>query len=82
MQENLVVVKEERLMLLKRLCQLQGEIDPATLLAKSQGTSSSPVPTSDLFTPKKNVKKRNSVETPGMDYLFRLIADCLLHLNI
>ncbi|OXU31590.1 hypothetical protein TSAR_010252 [Trichomalopsis sarcophagae] len=64
MQENLVVVKEERLMLLKRLCQLQGEIDPATLLAKSQGTSSSPVPTSDAFTPKKNVKKRNSVETP------------------
>ncbi|XP_014204535.1 transforming growth factor beta regulator 1 [Copidosoma floridanum] len=65
MQENLVVVKEERLMLLRRLCQLQGEVDLGTLCAKSQmGSSSSPVANSDTHTPKKSAKKRSSVETP------------------
>jgi hypothetical protein len=69
MQENLVIVKDERLMLLRKLCQLQGEIDPATFLAKSQmGATGSPVQNSDIFTPKKNIKKRNSVETPGINY--------------
>lgn len=62
MQENLVVVKEERLMLLKRLCQVQGEIDPALLCAKS----GSPGPNSDTVTSKKSVKKRNSIETNGI----------------
>lgn len=66
MQEKLIVVKDERLMLLKKLCHLQGEIDPAALLAKSQmGSGSSPIPNPDGFTPKKSIKKRSSVETPG-----------------
>lgn len=67
MQENLVIVKKERLFFLKKLYQVQGEIDPASLLAKSQmGCASSPSPNSDMFTPKKNIKKRNSVaDTSG-----------------
>lgn len=70
MQENLVVVKEERLMLLKKLCQVQGEIDPASLLAKSQmGSSSSPSANSDSFTPKKSIKKRNSVVDASGNYI-------------
>ena len=70
MQENLVIVKEERVALLRKLCQLQGEIDPASFLAKSQmGSSSSPTSNSETLTPKKNVKKRNSIEIPGTYYL-------------
>ncbi|XP_058804049.1 transforming growth factor beta regulator 1 [Phymastichus coffea] len=62
-QDNLVSAKKERLMLLKRLCQLQGEMDPSSLLTKSQmGSSSSPVPNSDAFLSKKSIKKRNNIE--------------------
>lgn len=65
-QDNLIAAKKERLTLLKRLCQLQGEIDPSTSLSKSQvGSASSPVPNCDTVLPKKSIKKRNSVETPG-----------------
>lgn len=67
MQGNLIHAKEERLMLLRRLCQVQGEIDPAAFVAKSQmGSSGSPVPNADPFTPKKNLKKRSNSETPGI----------------
>ncbi|KAJ8680228.1 hypothetical protein QAD02_016015 [Eretmocerus hayati] len=65
MQNNLVTVKEERIMLLKKLCQLQGETDPPAFAAKSQmGSSSSSAPNPDTPPPKKvSVKKRTTVET-------------------
>ncbi|XP_066590083.1 transforming growth factor beta regulator 1 [Prorops nasuta] len=64
MQENLMVVKEERLFLLRKLCQQQGEGDPATLLAKAQSNNiNTPNFNMEGITPKKSVKKRNSTES-------------------
>ncbi|XP_015519696.1 transforming growth factor beta regulator 1-like [Neodiprion pinetum] len=62
MQENLLVVKEERHFLLRKLYQQQGEVDP-TMLTKSQTNSfGSPSPNHEGVAPKKSVKKRNSTE--------------------
>ena len=40
MQENLVVVKEERLFLLRKLCQLQGEVESSNVAPKSNSSHS------------------------------------------
>lgn len=63
MQENLMLVKEERLFLLRKLCQQQGEIDPATMIARSQSNNvNSPSFNPEYSTPKKTVKKRVSTD--------------------
>ncbi|XP_043277978.1 transforming growth factor beta regulator 1 [Venturia canescens] len=63
MQENLVAVKEERLFLLRKLCQQQGECDPANIMSKAQPSNLSVlVPQVENPTPKKSIKKRNSVD--------------------
>ena len=73
-QDDLVVAQEERLLLLRKLCQLQGEIDPPSFYAKSQlGNSGSPIPHSDTVTLKKSSKKRNSIDIPGNHRLNTLL---------
>lgn len=63
MQENLMLMKEERLFLLRKLCQQQGEIDPATLIARSQSNNINSGPYNpECSTPKKTVKKRISTD--------------------
>lgn len=66
MQENLLMVKEERHFLLRKLYQQQGEVEPTTTVTKPQGNSlGSPLPNPEGITPKKNAKKRNSTEALG-----------------
>lgn len=63
MQENLMLMKEERLFLLRKLCQQQGEIDPGTMMARSQSNNLNPPSfNSECSTPKKTVKKRISMD--------------------
>ncbi|XP_043261048.1 transforming growth factor beta regulator 1 [Colletes gigas] len=63
MQENLVLVKEERLFLLRKLCQQQGDIDPSTVTARSQSNSINSIAfNSECSTPKKTAKKRVSTD--------------------
>lgn len=69
MQENLMLVKEERLFLLRKLCQQQGEMESnSTNLVRLQSSSqqtNSPSLNSDCNTPKKIVKKRTT-DGPGI----------------
>ncbi|XP_035724855.1 transforming growth factor beta regulator 1-like isoform X1 [Vespa mandarinia] len=63
MQENLMLMKEERLFLLRKLCQQQGEIDPGTMMVRSQSNNlNSSSFNSECSTPKKTVKKRISMD--------------------
>ncbi|XP_071860588.1 transforming growth factor beta regulator 1 isoform X1 [Bombus fervidus] len=63
MQENLMLVKEERLFLLRKLCQQQGDIDPSTMIARSQSNSINPSSFNpECSTPKKTAKKRASTD--------------------
>lgn len=67
MQENLMLVKEERLFLLRKLCQQQGDIDPSTMIVRSQSNninanSFNP----ECSTPKKTAKKRVSTDGSGI----------------
>ncbi|XP_011636919.1 transforming growth factor beta regulator 1 isoform X1 [Pogonomyrmex barbatus] len=64
MQENLMLVKEERLFLLRKLCQQQGEIESnSTTPARSQtNNTNSPSLNPECTTPKKTVKKRTSTD--------------------
>lgn len=61
MQENLILVKDERLFLLRKLCQQQGEVDANSVLSKQTNFNSSAV-NIDGVTPKKSSKKRNSTD--------------------
>lgn len=64
MQENLMLVKEERLFLLRKLCQQQGEIDPGTMMIRPQTNNlNSPSFNPEYSTPKKTIKKRISMDT-------------------
>ncbi|KZC08137.1 Transforming growth factor beta regulator 1 [Dufourea novaeangliae] len=63
MQENLMLVKEERLYLLRKLCQQQGDIDPSTMIARCQSNSINSIPFNpECSTPKKTAKKRVSTD--------------------
>ncbi|KYM91224.1 Transforming growth factor beta regulator 1 [Atta colombica] len=64
MQENLMLVKEERLFLLRKLCQQQGEMESnSTSLARSQtSNANSPSLNPECTTPKKTIKKRASTD--------------------
>lgn len=63
MQENLMLVKEERLFLLRKLCQQLGEIESNSLIARSQSNNAnSPSLNPEGAAPKKTVKKRTSTE--------------------
>lgn len=62
-----MLVKEERLFLLRKLCQQQGDIDPSTMIARSQSNSINPSSfNSECSTPKKTAKKRASTDGSGM----------------
>ena len=83
MQENLITVKEERLFLLRKLCQQQGEADQPAVIARTQ-QNNVPLPiynVDGVVTPKKSVKKRNSVdisssgETSKLYLLLRLFKN-------
>lgn len=65
MQENLLIVKEERHFLLRKLFQQQGEVDPTTLTKSQTNSLGSPSSNHEGVTPKKNTKKRNSTELLG-----------------
>lgn len=65
-QENLVVVKGERLFLLRKLCQQQGEVDPSSVLPRSQINNNSSSVNADGVKPKKNSKKRISTDVSGI----------------
>ncbi|XP_070167410.1 transforming growth factor beta regulator 1 [Polyergus mexicanus] len=63
MQENLMVVKEERLFLLRKLCQHQGEMESNSIVARSQSNNvNSPSFNPECATPKKTVKKKNPID--------------------
>ncbi|XP_076630283.1 transforming growth factor beta regulator 1 [Colletes latitarsis] len=63
MQENLMLVKEERLFLLRKLCQQQGDIDPSTVTARSQSNNINSIAfNSECSAPKKTAKKRVSTD--------------------
>ncbi|XP_020278835.1 transforming growth factor beta regulator 1 [Pseudomyrmex gracilis] len=63
MQENLMIVKEERLFLLRKLYQQQGEIESNSTVARSQSNNvNSQSFNPDYVTPKKTVKKRTSID--------------------
>ncbi|XP_029050102.1 transforming growth factor beta regulator 1 [Osmia bicornis bicornis] len=63
MQENLMLVKEERLFLLRKLCQQQGDIDPSSMVARSQSNNiNSGSFNTECSTPKKTAKKRVSTD--------------------
>lgn len=67
MQENLMIVKEERLFLLRKLYQQQGEIESNSTVARSQSNNvNSQSFNSDYVTPKKTVKKRTSIDGSGI----------------
>ncbi|XP_026671913.1 transforming growth factor beta regulator 1 isoform X2 [Ceratina calcarata] len=63
MQEHLMLVKEERLFLLRKLCQQQGDTDPPTIIARSQLNNINPGSfNAECCTPKKAAKKRGSTD--------------------
>ncbi|XP_033323482.1 transforming growth factor beta regulator 1 [Megalopta genalis] len=63
MQENLMLVKEERLFLLRKLCQQQGDVDPSAVIPRSQSnTINSTLFNPECSTPKKAAKKRVSTD--------------------
>lgn len=63
-----MLVKEERLFLLRKLCQQQGDIDPSTMIARSQSNSINPSSFNpECSTPKKTAKKRASTDGSGME---------------
>jgi hypothetical protein len=66
MQENLMLVKEERLFLLRKLCQQQGEMESNSMIARSQSNNmNSPSFNPECATTKKTVKKRVSTDGTG-----------------
>lgn len=68
MQENLMLVKEERLFLLRKLCQQQGE-ESNSVVARSQSNVNSPSFNPECATPKKTVKKRTSTDGSGIFFV-------------
>ncbi|KAK0161591.1 hypothetical protein PV327_010046 [Microctonus hyperodae] len=63
MQENLVIVKAERLFLLRKLCQLQGETDIASIATKVQNNNlNTSLIDCDSGTTKRCTKKRNATD--------------------
>jgi len=67
MQENLMLVKEERLFLLRKLCQQQGEMESNSMVARSQSNNmNSPSFNPECATTKKTVKKRVSTDGTGV----------------
>lgn len=66
-----MLVKEERLYLLRKLCQQQGDIDPSTMIARSQSNNINAVCSfnSECPTPKKTAKKRMSTDGSGIKIL-------------
>lgn len=58
MQENLMVVKEERLFLLRKLCQQQGEMESNSMIARSQSNNVNSPSFNPECTAKKTVKKK------------------------
>lgn len=66
MQENLMLVKEERLFLLRKLCQQQGEMESNSSLARSQANNTNSPSVNLECTPKKPVKKRTSTDGSGI----------------
>lgn len=68
MQENLILVKEERLFLLRKLCQQQGEMESnsASLARLQTSNANSPSLNPECTTPKKTVKKRTSTDGSGI----------------
>lgn len=62
MQENLVVVKEERLFLLRKLCQLQGEMETVTMAQKMSSNHSGSSASDGVF--KKSSSKKKSFPNP------------------
>lgn len=66
MQENLLIVKDERLFLLRKLYQQQGETEPVIALPRSQTSNmNSPSFNLDTLASKKNMKKR--ISTDGLE---------------
>lgn len=62
-----MVVKEERLFLLRKLCQQLGEIESNSMMARSQSNNvNSPSLNPEGTAPKKTVKKRTSIEGTGI----------------
>jgi len=67
MQENLMLVKEERLFLLRKLCQQQGEMESTSMIARAQSNNmNSPSFNPECATTKKTVKKRVSTDGTGI----------------
>lgn len=64
MQENLVIVKEERLFLLRKLCQIQGDQDPAVNKNpyNVNHLNSIVLDTDGIIIPKKTARKRCSTD--------------------
>lgn len=67
MQENLMLVKEERLFLLRKLYQQQGEVEFTSTMARSQSNNmNSSSFNSEGSIPKKITKKRTSTDGSGI----------------
>lgn len=62
MQENLMIVKEERLFLLRKLCQQQGEMESNSIIARSQSNNMNSPSFNPECTAKKTVKKKASTD--------------------
>lgn len=61
-----MVVKEERLFLLRKLCQQQGEMESNSMAARSQSNNvNSPSFNPECATSKKTVKKKSSTDGSG-----------------
>lgn len=61
-----MLVKEERLFLLRKLCQQQGDTDPSTMIARFQSNNINCAPFNpECSTPKKTAKKRASTDCSG-----------------
>lgn len=66
MQENLMIVKEERLFLLRKLCQQQGEMESNSIIARSQSNNMNSPSFNPECTAKKTVKKKASTDGSGI----------------
>lgn len=85
MQENLLAVKEERLYLLRKLYQLQGEVEPGNAMTKMNASHSNSHNNPDGTTGKKAPKKKASVDSQGELFLNLQIInyiDFIFHFQI
>lgn len=66
-----MIVKEERLFLLRKLCQQQGEMESNSMIARSQSSNvNSPSFNPESATSKKTVKKRTLVDGSGISICY------------